>query len=170
MKKHILKLITNIEDSLSRISKCHRFIKNLDKDSRNLLFFLLGTIYAFIVFFLSIYQIDLTPMVQRMMLFSIVLFVVSTSMTILPTSVKCTLTLIAFNFLASSGKILYTSIVFESIVKGPVGNTIGNIDRIFHSMKCQDRMLRTMGNSIGANDNITENILKQIRFVGLMGY
>lgn len=138
-------------------------------DHEPVLLFLIGTLYAWIIYFFAIYQIELLPMAIRAMLLSFLVIITSVSMVFLPSSTRCFFTLIVFNFFASAGKIFLTSIVIKSILDGPVNNTMANIQQMMLSVKCQTSMVKSVGNSMNKKGFSSDNrVFQEIRYFILL--
>lgn len=158
-------LLTRLDFLRYHIAKTFRSVTRLI-DHEPLLLFLIGTIFAWIIYFFAIYQIELLPMAIRAMLLSCLVIISSVSMVFLPSSTRCFLTLIVFNFFASAGKIFLTSIVIKSILDGPVNNTMRNIEEMMLSVKCQTALVKNVGNSMNNKGLSSDNrVFQEIRYL-----
>lgn len=104
-----------------------------------------GILFAVVIYFLAIHQIDMIPLFVRKMLLTCFVLVTSLTMVFLPSTSRCFLTLVVFNFFSSAGKIFLTSIVLRSILHGSVNNTMRNIERTMASFKCQSDLVKNVG-------------------------
>lgn len=137
--------------------------KNLIEHEPLLLFFV-GTLFGSIIYYLAIHQIEILPLNMRTMLLSCLIVVASFAMVFFPSSSRCFLGLLVFNFFSSAGKIYLTSIVLNSILDGPVNNTMENIVQMMKSFKCQSDLVKHLGNIMNENELSSNNrILDEIR-------
>lgn len=102
---------------------------------RILIFYFIGSFYSLIIFYFSIYRLENVVSEFKSMLFFVMLSLISVNMT-MTIKLRCIMTLIVFNFISSSGKLITTKSLATDIVNGPIENTFKNTQQILKSIKC----------------------------------
>lgn len=129
-----------------------------------ILLYLVGTVFAFIIYSLSIDQVNILPSSMRRMLLSLLLLIMSSSFYFMPSASKCLSTLVVFNILVSACKLLLASIIFENIISGPIGNSIKNVNQIIDSLKCHYEVMKDWNTALQEKDISFKNkIINEIR-------
>lgn len=102
---------------------------------RILLFYLIGSFYSVIIFYFSIDRLENVELQLKSMFFFIMLSLVSVNMA-MTTKLRCIMTLIVFNIISSSGKLITTKSLAIDITNGPIDNTFKNTQQVLMSIKC----------------------------------
>lgn len=117
------------------------------KQLRQLVSFIIGSIYGFLIYYFTIYQIEGLTESLNAVLFSFILLTVSIGMTF-NESVRCLMTLSTFNFLSSAGKVILTGYIITNLLNGPIDNTFSNLVSLTNSFKCQIELTKNFSDQM----------------------
>lgn len=138
------------------------FSRNLFLTENNLVFYFIGTCYATIIFYLTIYQIENVPGQIKSIFFWLILPIISSSISQLP-KLRCVLALSVFNIISSSGKVLATTWIINSILQGPINNTFENAIQLEKSFLCQFRLHSKLTGISKFKLKTKQNLLKRFK-------
>jgi hypothetical protein len=125
-------------------------------------FYLLGTVYSCIIYFFSIHQIELVSQEIKTAIFLTMTLLISTTMSYFM-QIRCVLSLVVFNFASSAGKIMLTSYVIINILSGPIQNTVGNVNEMSESLKCQFAFNRNMSKMMKPRNRMSMDLMQTIQ-------
>lgn len=140
------KLLNKLKDILENFLPSVDAILNSNDNQyvilRSILAFFLGTLYSILLFYFSIYRIELDSSIKTVT-FSMMVAIISISMSCL-VKFRCAMTLVLVNFVSSSGKIMLTSYILIGILNGPIVNTFDNVNELGNSVMCQYNLFKNM--------------------------
>ena len=128
---------------------------------RQIFSFGLGTIYAILIYYFTIYQLDQVSQSMNAILFSVILVVVSFMMTFNKES-RCLMTLSTFNFVSSASKVILTSYIIANLLDGPVENTFNNLIVLTESVRCQYDLSKNISAQLKAKPKKDANMSQVI--------
>ena len=128
---------------------------------RNRLAFIVGTVYGLLIYWLTINQITELPRHLRalMCLFTSTFIAINMYLSV---SMRCVMSLLVFNLLTSAGKLTLTSMLVQNLSRGPVNNTIVNLNNLGTSLHCKYNLFRNLTNLGAQQAKLNGNILKKI--------
>jgi len=132
-----------------------------DRILRVRLSFFLGIIYGLIIYSLTAYRVkNLPPKLNQMTLISLPA-IISLAMARVP-SVRCFMLLVVFNFISSAGKALITGHIINTIIDGPVNNTIENARYSYQMINCNIELAKNLTDMSKQQRDMSSTFFKKV--------
>ncbi len=135
--------------------------KSCDRRLRVRLSFLLGIIYGLIIYSLTAYRVTNLPPNVNLITLICLPAIISIGMATVP-ALRCFMLLVIFNFISSSGKVMITGHIINSIIDGPVNNTIANSRNFLEMFKCNIEIFRNLTELGKQQSEMSGSFLKKI--------
>lgn len=128
--------------------KLHKFCFSLPseyKKAKSIICFLLGSIYASIVYYMTVAQIDALNVIIKAIIGGLLVLLMSLGMAMFY-QMRCIFTLSLFNFMSASGRIILAGFIIGYMVLqgGPIKVGLANTRELTTSMMCYQFVVRNM--------------------------
>lgn len=117
-----------------------------------------GSLYGCIIFYCSVKLIDDIPDKALLLIFSFLVMLMSSVMTYFP-GLRCLLTIVIFNVLTGSGKVVLTKNIISNLSNGPLDNAKANLRSIGRTLTCNFELFQDLTRAENKHLQVNNKVL-----------